>query len=85
MTKDYIIETITKQVDENHFINYYHSNCIGDTITTFTLYEGDITVPEYSKEIFHCINGEKRYSEQEIIEYGKTLLENLPLLMANLE
>lgn len=80
MKKDYIQETISKQIDKDYFIQYYHSNCYGDTITTFTLYKGDICVPEYSKEVLHTINGEKRYTEKEVVEYGKEVIENMNTL-----
>ena len=73
--KNYIRESIDKQIDDNHWVNYWYSN-IGDSYSTFTYFEGDICVPEYSKEILHTINGEKRFKEEEIVPFCKEALDS---------
>ena len=73
-------ECIDKQIDNKHWVSYYYSNADGDTFSSFTYYEGEICVPEYSKEILHTLNGEKRYKEEEIVPYCKEALKNLEIL-----
>ena len=68
--ENYIRESIDKQIDDNHWVSYWYSN-IGDAYSTFTYFEGDICVPEYSKEILHTYNGEKRFKEEEIVPFCK--------------
>lgn len=70
-----IRETMDKQIDENHWVSYYYSNADGDAFSSFTYYEGEICVPEYSTEILHTLNGEKRYKEHEIVPYCKEALK----------
>lgn len=75
MNKEYLRESIEKQIDKDHWVRYYYSNADGDTFTSFTYYEGDIQVPEYSKEMLHTLNGDKRYKESEIVPYCKEALK----------
>lgn len=72
--KEYIRESIDKQIDDNHWVSYWYSN-IGDPYSTFTYFEGDICVPEYSEEILHTNNGEKRFKEEEIVPFCKEALD----------
>ena len=77
----FIQETISKQITDEYYIHYYYSNCYGDPITTFTLYKGDIRIPEYSEEVFHGINGDKRYTEKQVVKHGLELVEKiLPII-----
>lgn len=85
MIRDGIRESIDKHIDDNHWVHYYYSNCDGDAYSTFTYYEGEICVPEYSEEILHINNGDKRFKEEEIIPFCKEALETFNTIILKKE
>ena len=85
MIKEGIRETIDKHIDDNHWVHYYYSNCDGDAYSSFTFYEGKINLPEYSREVLHTINMDKRFTIEELIPFCKDALDNLNSVISKKE
>ena len=66
--------TIQIQIDDEHWVSYYYSNCDSEPYASYTFYKGDLCVPEYSEEILHTSNDFKILDSNEILIEARRML-----------
>lgn len=67
--------TVQIQIDDEHWVSYYYSNCDREPYSSYTFYKGDLCVPEYSEEILHSLGNFEILNRDEILIKARQKLD----------